>query len=320
MSKLALTIALAVGLITSAGHAALSQSAAAIKVVVPFPAGGAADTLARLLVDQIVRTQDATLIVDNRPGANGVIGTEAAAHAAPNGSTVLLVPNAFLVNPQLRRVNYDALADFEPICYLARTPIVLAVNGASPYRKLSDLIDAARAKPGGVTLATSAGGVLQIGFAMLTRAANVDMALVPFLGDTPAVNALLGGHVTSLLYPYSGAVAAQAQAGKLRMLAVAARERIRSLPEVPTIAEAGYKDIEVDIWFGLMAPATTPTDKLAQIATWLTSALQAPEIKSKLVGLDYDPVGLCGAEFRTLVRKQYDDYGRVIREAHIKAE
>src|SRR5215510_15166880 len=100
MNKLARTIALTVGLVTSAGHVALSQSAGAIKVVVPFPAGGAADTLARLLVDQIVRTQDATLIVDNRPGANGVIGTEAAAHAAPNGSTVLLVPNAFLVNPQ----------------------------------------------------------------------------------------------------------------------------------------------------------------------------------------------------------------------------
>jgi tripartite-type tricarboxylate transporter receptor subunit TctC len=320
MSKLARTIALAVGLVTSAGYPVLSQSAGAIRVVVPFPAGGAADTLARLLVDQIVRTQDATLIVDNRPGANGVIGTEAAAHAAPNGSTVLLVPNGFLVNPQLRRVNYDALADFEPICYLASTPIVLAVNGASPYRKLSDLIDAARAKPGVLTLASSVGGALQIGFAMLTRAANVDMALVPFLGDAPAVNALLGGHVTSLLYPYSGAVAAQAQAGKLRMLAVATQERIRSLPEVPTFAETGYKDVEVDIWFGLMAPARTPRDKLAKIATWFTAALQAPKIKSKLVSLDYDPVGLCGAEFRTLVRKQYDDYGRVIREAHIKAE
>jgi len=217
-------------------------------------------------------------------------------------------------------VNYDALADFEPVCYLTRTPTVVAVNSASPYLTLADLIGAARTKPSEVTLASSVGGVLQIGFVMLTRAAGVNMTLVPYLGDAPAVNALLGRHVISVLYPYSGAVAAQVAAGRLRVLATASRTRIKPLPDVPTIAEAGYKDFEVDIWFGLMAPARTPKEKLAQIAGWFTAALQAPEIKSRLVDLDHDPVGLCGAEFRALVHKQFDDYGRVIRDANIKAE
>jgi len=320
MKKLTCTIALAMSLVASAGHGAWSQPAETIKIIVPFSAGGVADTLARLLVEQIGRTQGPTSIVENRPGANGVIGTEAVAHAAPSGSTVLLVPNAFLVNPQLRKVNYSALDDFEPICYLTRTPTIVAVNSASPYLTLVDLIDAARAKPGEVSVASSVGGVLQIGFVMLTRAAGVNMALVPYLGDAPAVNALLGGHVTSVLYPYSGAVAAQVDGGRLRVLATASRARIKLLPDVPTIAEAGYKDFEVDIWFGLMAPARTPKEKLARIAGWFTAALQAPEIQSKLVNMGHDPVGLCGTEFGALVRKQYDDYGRVIRAAHITAE
>jgi tripartite-type tricarboxylate transporter receptor subunit TctC len=320
MRKLGCAIALAFSLVASAGNGAWSRPAGAAKIVVPFAPGGVADTLARLLAEQILRTQGTTLIVENRPGANGVIGTEAVAHAAPNGSTVLLIPNAFLVNPQLRKVNYDALADFEPICYLTRTPTVVAVNSASPYLTLADLIGAARAKPGEVTMGSSVGGVLQIGFVMLTRAASVNMVLVPYPGDAPAVNALLGGHVTSILYPYSGAVAAQVVPGKLRVLATASRARIKSLPHVPTVAEAGYKDFEVDVWFGLMAPARTPQEKLAEIAGWFTAALQAPEIRSKLAGLDHEPVGRCGEEFGTLVRKQFNDYGRAIRESNIKME
>jgi tripartite-type tricarboxylate transporter receptor subunit TctC len=130
----------------------------------------------------------------------------------------------------------------------------------------------------------------------------------------------LGGHVSSVLYPYSGAVAAQVAAGRLRALATASPARIKPLPGVPTIAEAGYKDFGIDVWFGVMAPARTPKEKLVQIAGLFTAALQAPEISSKLAGLDHEPIGICGAEFRAFIHKQYDDYGRVIRESNIKAE
>jgi tripartite-type tricarboxylate transporter receptor subunit TctC len=319
MRQLAWTIALAVSVVASAGQYAWPQSAATIKIVVPYPAGGVGDTLARLLAEQIGRTQGRVLIVENRPGANGLIGTEAAARAAPDGNTALLTTNSLLMNPHMRKVNYDALVDFQPICRLTRTPTVIAVNSASPYHTVADLIGAARAKPGDVTLASNPGGLSQIAFEMLTRAAGVNITFVPYAGDAPAVNALLGGHVTSVLYSYP-AVAAQVNAGKLRVVATASRTRIEPLPEVPTIAESGYKDIEVDAWFGLFAPAKTPKERLAQLTGQFTAALQSPEIKSKLGDLDHVLVGMCGSDFGALVRKEFDEYGRVIRAANIKAE
>jgi tripartite-type tricarboxylate transporter receptor subunit TctC len=318
MRQLACTIALAVSVVASGDHCAWSQSAA-IKIVVPYSAGGVADTLARLLAEQIGRTQGPMLIVENRPGGSTVIGTEAVARSAPDGNTALLTTSAFVVTPHLRKVNYDALADFEPICLLTRTPLLIAVNSVSPYLTLADLISAARAKPGDVTLASTPGGISPIAVEMLMRAAGVKMTFVPYPSDAPAVNALLGGHVTSVFYSYP-AVAAQVNAGKLRVLATASRARIKPLPDVPTIAESGYKDIEVVSWYALFAPAKTPKERLAQLTGRFTAALQAPEIKSRLADLDHELVGICGSDFAAQVRKEYDRYGRVIREANIKAE
>jgi tripartite-type tricarboxylate transporter receptor subunit TctC len=286
---------------------------------VPYPAGGVADTLARLLAEQIGRAQGPTVMIENRPGAGTVIGTEAVALAPPDGNTVLITSNGILTNPHLRKVGYDALTSFTPICHLTNIRSVIAVNSASPYRTLADLINAARAKPGDVTLASTQGSALQIAFEMLKRAASVNMTFVPYPGDAPAVNALLGEHVTSVLFTYA-AVAAQVSAGRLRVLAIASRERIKPLPEVPTIAESGYKGIDADYWYGLFAPARTPKERLGQLAGSFSTAVQSPEIQPKLAVLGHDPVGMCGVDFGALIRKQYDDYGRIIREANIKAE
>jgi tripartite-type tricarboxylate transporter receptor subunit TctC len=315
----ALAAAVIVLSVTLSGHAVWSQTSRTIKIVVPFVAGGVADTLARLLAEQIGRTQGPTVVIENRPGAGSVIGTEAVARASPDGNTVLLTSAIFATNPQLRKVNYDALTSFEPICYLTRIQSVIAVNSASPHRMLADLINAARAKPGEVTLASAQGGISQMAFEMLKRAASVNMTFIAYPGDAPAVNALLGEHVTSVLFTYA-AVAAQVSAGRLRVLAIASQERIKPLPDVPTIAESGYKDINADNWFGLFAPARTPKETLAQAAGWFSTAVQSPEIKPKLAVLGHDPVGTCGADFAGFFRKQYDDYGRIIREANIKAE
>jgi tripartite-type tricarboxylate transporter receptor subunit TctC len=310
----------AVILIGLSGHGAWSQATRTIKIVVPVSPGGASDLLARLLGEQIGRAQGPRILIEDRPGASGVIGTEAASRAAPDGNTVLIISSDSLVLPHLRKLNYDPLTSFEPICYLVRTPLVIVVNAASPYRTLANVLDAARAKPRDFTLASfGPATVHQIAFETLRRAAKVDMTFVPYPGVAPAVNALLGEHVSSVLGTYS-TVAEQLNAGRLRALVTTSRTRIEPLPEVPTVAESGYNNYEVDYWLGLFAPAKTPKDTLSQLADWFIAAMQAPEVKSKLVAQGLYPVGMCGVEFVAFLRKQYDDFGNVIREAKIKAE
>src|SRR5262249_53973896 len=158
-----------------------------------------------------------------------------------------------------------------------------------------------------------------IAFERLKQVANVNMTFVPFGGTSPTVNALLGGHVESALGDYA-LFAEHFTAGKLRALATGLRTRIDTLPEIPTVAESGFNDYQVDIWYGLVAPAKTPKGKIAQLIEWLTSATHDPEIRSKLVAVGLYPVGVCGDEFGAHIRKQYEEYGDVIRAANIKAE
>jgi tripartite-type tricarboxylate transporter receptor subunit TctC len=307
-------------LVILSGHGAWPQTARTIKVVVPVPPGGGMDLVARLLGEQIGRAQGQMVLIENRPGASGVIGAEAVSRATPDGNAVLMASADLLISSHLRKLNYDILTSFEPICYLATVPTVIVINSTSPYRTLADLLDAARAKPGDLTLASTGPlSVFQIGVEMLKRAAKVDMTFVPYPGGAPAVNALLGEHVTSVFETYP-TVKEQLNAGKLRPLATGTRTRIEALPEVPTVAESGYMDYKVDEWFGLLAPAKTPKATVSQLAGRFTAAVQAPEVKAKLAVLGLYPVGMCGADFATLLRKQYDDFGRVIGEANIKAE
>jgi tripartite-type tricarboxylate transporter receptor subunit TctC len=291
-----------------------------IKIVVPYPPGGPADILARLLGEQISRAHGPTIVIENRPGASGRIGTEAVSRAAPDGTTLLIAANPFVIDPHVRKVNYDPITSFEPICYLTRQPTVIVVNNASPYRALADLLDAALGTPGKLTLASAGPATAtQIAFEMLKRAANVDVTFVPYAGAAPAVSALLGAHVTSALVPYPAA-AQYLKAGELRALAAASRQRIGPLPDVPTIEESGYTDVEADFWNALFAPAKTPKETLSDLAGWFAAALQVPDVKAKLLVQGQFPVGMCGAHFAAHLRKQYDDYGRVIREANIRAE
>jgi tripartite-type tricarboxylate transporter receptor subunit TctC len=291
-----------------------------VKIVVPSTAGGGADTLARLLGDQISRKQGQTIVVENRPGASNTIGTEAVARAAPDGNTVLVTTPEFVINAHLRKLSYDPLTSFEPICYLVKSPQIIVVNTASPYRTLADLLNAARQKPGELTIA-SAGPASSphIAIEALKHAAGVNINFIPYQGSTPAVNALLGEHVTAVMASYPN-VAELVSTGKLRALATASAARIEPMPNVPTIAEIGFKDFEADIWFGLVAPAKTPGEAISQLGGWFTAALKDPEVTPKLAAQGLFPVGSCGADFAAFTKKQYDDYGRAIRDANIKAQ
>jgi tripartite-type tricarboxylate transporter receptor subunit TctC len=315
LSLLALGITL-----TTAFGPAWSEEQRTIKLVVPFSAGGGSDILARLLAERIGRTHGQTIVVENRAGAGTVIGTEAVMRAEPDGNTVLMVANSFIINPALRKRNYDPLTSFEALCLLTRSPNVIAVHSTSPYRTLSDLINAARAKPGDLTMAFNGPATSQqLGYEKLKRAASIDMIPVTFAGGAPAVNALLGQHVTSLFVNYPSA-SELISAGRLRALANASQKRVEWLADVPTVAELGYPEFEEDAWFGVVVPAKTPSQVVAQLAGWFSGAVAAPELKPKLDAQGFSVVGACGKDFASFLQMQHDVYGRIIRAANLKGE
>ena len=316
--RAAAILALAIATATSSG--AWSQTPKAIRFVVPTPPGGVIDLLARLVADEIGRKQGQAFLIETRPGAAGDIGSEAVSRAAPDGETLLINANPLVVNANLRKLNFDPLADLVPICQLVRAPTALAVNAASPYRTLNELMDAARRRPGSLTLASiGPGSATHIAFEALKRAAEVDMTFVPYAGTAPAVNALLGEHVSSYLGNYAD-VREQAAAGRLRVLATGSAMRTELLPDVPTIAEAGFPSVHMEVWFGVFAPGKTPDETQARLAAMLSTAVRSADLKSRLVLQGLNPTGMCGAAFRNFVRGQYEDYRRIIREINFPAE
>src|SRR5215472_17862908 len=299
---------------------AWSQTPKTIKIVVPNPPGGVSDLLARLVADEIGRRQGQAFLIETRPGAAGDIGSEAVSRAAPDGETLLINANPLVINANLRKLNFDPLADLVPICQLVRAPTALAVNAASPYRTLNELLDAARLRPGTLTLASiGPGSATHVAFEALRHAAKVEMTFVPYAGTAPAVNALLGEHVTSYLGNYSD-VREQAAAGRLRLLATGETTRTELLPDVPTFAEAGFPGVHTELWFGIFAPGKTPDETQSRLAAMFSTAIRSADLKSKLIFQGLYPTGMCGAEFRHFVRSQYEDYRRVIREINFPTE
>ena len=313
-----LTFGIVCGVLSATG--AWSQPSRMMKIVVPFPPGGGVDFLARIIADQISRSQKVTFVVENRPGAGTLIATEAALRTPADGNTILFVANSFIINPALRKVAYDPLASFVPACLLTRSPNVIVVNASSPYQTLTDYLNDARGKPGQLQMAFQGPATSQhIATEKLKRAAKVDLINVPFPGAAPAVNALSGGHITALFVNLPS-VAGQVSTGKARVLATAARSRLEMLPSVPTIAEIVGGNYEEDVWIGAVAPAKTPASSVNQISDWMREALSAQEVRSKLAAQGLDAVGTCGAEFGGFLREQLAEYTRVISDAKIREE
>ena len=311
-------ICIAAAVLTLCQQPAWSQSGRTIRLIVPVPAGASTDFVARLMADQVSQAHGVTVVIENRAGAGGMIGTEAASRAAPDGSTLLITGNTYLMDAQTRKAGYHPIESFEPICDLVQSPAVFFVSSASPYRTLADVLDAARAKPGELSMASiGPGSTFQTGFATFTAAAQVAMTFVPYAGSAPVANAVLGQHVTAGFTGYA-VVAEQLKAGTLRPLAVATLKRIEPLPEVPTFDELGFKKLVVDNWFGVLAPAKTPKAVLDELGGWFAAALAVPEVKAKLALQGLYPVGLCGPEFAQFTRTRYDEYGDAIRASGLK--
>jgi tripartite-type tricarboxylate transporter receptor subunit TctC len=292
-----------------------------IRIIVPFPPGGSADVIARLLGQQATQGGGPNILVENRPGGGTIIATELVAKSPPDGTTLLLMANSFVINASVRaNLSYDPLTSFDPVCLLVQSPQILVVNSASPFRTLEEFVDTARGKPAELSYAAVGPATTQhIAMEQFKGLAKINVTYVPYTGGAPAINALLGGHVAAVLANYSE-MTEQLTAGKLRALAVATPERFEPLRAVPTFIESGYKDYAVTAWFGVVTPAKTPKETLAQLSTMLTSALQAPDVKSKFTAQGLYPVGKCGSEFAAHLKAQHADYARIVREAGIKAE
>lgn len=312
-------LATVAALFTSAESNRSSAETGTIKVVLPVPPGGAGDIIARLLTDQVGRAQKRTFVIETRPGAGTMIGTEAVVRAPADGNTLLINAPFLLIGPYLRKVGFDPLTSLEPICYLVSSPGVIVVNASSPYKTFADLVRAVRARPGELSFASAGPGTTHhVGFEKLKRTSGLDFIYVPYPGGAPAINALLGNHVTAVLAEYAP-LSEHLKSGNLRALAVTSKTRIPFLPELPTVAET-YADFEVDFWWGLFAPAQTPKATAADLMEWFKSAMEVQELKAKLIALGFFPTATCGAPFAELLRKQSEDYGRVIRETNIRAD
>jgi tripartite-type tricarboxylate transporter receptor subunit TctC len=318
--RICLVAALAIVALTAAlgVSTAWSQAARTIRLILPFPPGGPADAMARLVAQQIGTSGGPTMVVESHPGAGTEIGTEYVSRAAPDGNTLLIISPSFVVLPHVRTLNYDPLRDFVPVCNLATFPPLIVVDSDSPYHTLAEFIDAARARPGVLTYGTIGPATAsQIAFEMLKQAAKVDITFVPFTGYTPAVQALLAHQLTAAQADLT-TLQGQLQTGKLRALATTAARRVPVVPDVPTVIESGYNNVEAEFYGGVVAPAKTPQATISRLIGMFSDAIKTPAIKAKFTSLGFIPGDQCGAAFGATIRRDYDNYGRTIREAHLQ--
>jgi tripartite-type tricarboxylate transporter receptor subunit TctC len=311
-----LAVSLACLLIAVGAHPAWTQNKT-IRIIVPYTPGSGPDIISRIVSDEVGNEHGPTMVVENHPGAGTIVGTEVVQRADPDGATLLLVASSFVINPALKRGNYDIAKDFTPVCYLASTPMLLVVHGSSPYKTLADLIAGARANPGKFAFASGGpGSSLHIAIEVLRRAAKIDISYVPYGGTAPAIDALLGGHFTAVWADYP-TVVSLLQAGTLRGLVTTSHVRVPTLPDVPTFTETGVANYDVDIFYGVVAPAKTPPDTIAALSKTISAALKSFGMDAKLAKVGLFPAGICGSEFGAYMQKLGDDYVRIISEANI---
>jgi tripartite-type tricarboxylate transporter receptor subunit TctC len=317
MSRLKFAIAAALGTVLFAQVAprAFSQQDRPIKIVITFPAGSGGDVLTRAMADEITKVHGNRFTYEN---TDQIRGSEAVAHAPPDGGTLLVINNSFTVNTKLQKPPYDPLTSFVPICNLASGPLLLIAAADGPYRSLANLVAAAREKPGQLRIAGTPLGPPQIAAELLKRNATVDMKFVS--ATTPdALEALASGGAASAVQLYLN-VLPQLRANQVRALAITSASRKQVLPDVPTVAESGFPGFEVEYWDGIFAPAGTPRETVGQLAEWFGAAARVPAVKEKLDAQTYVPVGDCGATFVNFIRKEIGEWGRIAREAGIKSE
>jgi tripartite-type tricarboxylate transporter receptor subunit TctC len=292
----------------------------AVHIFVPYAAGGAVDILARTLGDVVSRQWGQTVVVENRPGAGGVIASQALVQAPADGYTLILVASGHATNPFLYpKIPYDTFRDFTPISLLASSPNILLVRADSPFKSLGDVIAEAKAKPGSLSFAQAGTGTsTHLAGELLKSLAKVDIEAIPYKGGAPAINDLLGGQIP-LSFNNGPESVGQIQAGTVRALAVTTATRAPFLPDVPSMGETvpGY---DTEVWWGLLGPAGMPRDLVEKISRDFVAALKTDAVKERLTKLGASPIGSAPQAFDTKIHADYDKWGPIIQAAGIKAE
>jgi tripartite-type tricarboxylate transporter receptor subunit TctC len=309
--------------------AALASSAFAdtypakpIRLVVPFPAGGGTDIIAREVANKVTSLAKWNFIVDNKPGSGGNLGIDAVAKSPADGLTLVLGQTSNLaINPTLySKLPYDPVKDLTPVTLVASAPLVLVVAADSPYKTLADVVAAAKAKPGTINFATSGNGtVAHLATELFQKEAKIKLTHIPYKGAAQGVTDVIGGQVQ--LYMSSiPTLISHIKSGKMRALAVTSAKRVDDLSNVPTIAESGYKGFEAVTWFGVLGPANLPKDVVAQLNSEFNKALHAPDLQKKLGDQGADVQGSTPEQFGKLIQTDIVKWGKVVKESGAKVD
>ncbi len=293
-----------------------------IRFIVPFSAGGATDLIARAVGQKLTESTGAQVIVENRPGASGMIGADIVAKSAPDGYTLLMASTAEIaINPSVYpKMTYDPAKDLAPVTLAGITPLILVVNPGTQLRSVSDIVAQAKAKPDSISFASAGGGSVQhLSGELLKTLTSTQMVHIPYKGAAPALADLLGGQV-SMFFSGMPPAMTHVKSGKLRALAVTTSKRSPAAPDVPTMAEAGIAGFDISNWFGVFAPAGTPEDILNKLNAEIVKALALPDVKERLAGAGAETVGNTRAEFATFIDKEMAKYAKLARESGAKAE
>jgi tripartite-type tricarboxylate transporter receptor subunit TctC len=291
-----------------------------VRLIIPFPPGGSNDVVGRMIATQLSERLGKQVVVDNRAGAGGVIGTEIAVKSPPDGYTLLIVSIAHAVNPWLYKLNYDPIKAFAPVAILATGPNVLAVNPSLPVSSVAELVALAKQKPGELQYASAGVGSFQhLGGELFKLTAGVDMLHVPFKGGGPAMIDVIGGH-TKVVFSSLVQTTPHLRSGKLKALATGGAERSSILPDVPTVKEAGVPDYEAINWWGIVAPAGTPAAVIEKLRKEIAAVQESAETQKQFVNEGAAVIQMTLPQFAAFMQSEMDKWGRVVKAGKIKAE
>jgi len=292
-----------------------------VRLLVPFAPGGAVDIVARTLGDELAGRWGRPVVVENRPGAGGVVASEAIAKAAPDGYTLIIVAIGHALNPHLyAKLPYDSFNDFTPISLIGTSPNMLLVRADSPIKTLADLLAAARERPGQIAYGHAGNGTSShLAGELLKYMAKIDITPIPYKGGAPALTDLIGGHIPMTFNNIPESIA-QVTAGTVRPLGVTTAIRSPVLPNVPTIAESGLPGFDTGVWWGLLGPGGLAADIKAKLAKDCIDAVNTATVKARLLALGATPIGSSPEQFAALIRSDYEKWGPIIKAAGIRGE